>query len=215
MNVWIKTLYCKEALLTEYYKMPKTSSQVPKYGNFANIVSSTVETLSGKFFPNVSFDQLCESSYGNEVVSSLPLQIVLFFSALFFPFWLISSLTMFSVKFYCISGLHQFVLIAIYIAVPLIEVIRVYIGNIGNLEEKVPELAGSWLLTLLLQLPLLMFLLVVPGTMSLPMDYAVNSVYLLFILLHLAFGYKAVNGISSHQAKLYHMFMIMRNNHND
>ncbi|XP_064100057.1 transmembrane protein 17-like isoform X3 [Macrobrachium nipponense] len=157
--------------------MPKTSSQVPKYGNFANIVSSTVETLSGKFFPNVSFDQLCESSYGNEVVSSLPLQIVLFFSALFFPFWLISSLTMFSVK--------------------------------------VPELAGSWLLTLLLQLPLLIFLLVVPGTMSLPMDYAVNSVYLLFILLHLAFGYKAVNGISSHQAKLYHMFMIMRNNHND
>ncbi|XP_064100055.1 transmembrane protein 17B-like isoform X1 [Macrobrachium nipponense] len=212
--------------------MPKTSSQVPKYGNFANIVSSTVETLSGKFFPNVSFDQLCESSYGNEVVSSLPLQIVLFFSALFFPFWLISSLTMFSVKqvlepnilrksggalylFHCISGLHQFVLIAIYIAIPLIEVIRVYIGNIGNLEEKVPELAGSWLLTLLLQLPLLIFLLVVPGTMSLPMDYAVNSVYLLFILLHLAFGYKAVNGISSHQAKLYHMFMIMRNNHND
>ncbi|XP_027231811.1 transmembrane protein 17 [Penaeus vannamei] len=185
------------------------------YENARRLVSSTVESLTGKFFPSVSFDQLGENSYGNEVVSSLPLQMVLYFSALFFPFWLTSSMIMVTLKFQYVSNLYQFVLVAIYVAVPLIEVIRLYIGHIGNLEEKVPELAGSWLLTLLLQLPLLVFLLVVPGIWPLPMDYAVNSIFLIFIVLHLLFGYYAINATAAHQTRLYHMYMVMRQNQDE
>lgn len=176
------------------------------------LVSSTVQTLTGKFFPNITLDQLGDNNYGNEVVSSLPLQMVLFFSALFFPCWLISSFVMMSLKFQYVSNLHQCVLVAIYIALPLIEVIRLYIGYVGNLEEKVPELAGSWLLTLLLQLPLLIFLLLVPGTLSLPLDYAVNSIFLIFLILHLFFGYHAINNTAAYQARLYHMYLVMKHN---
>ena len=34
------------------------------------------------------------------------------------------------------------------------QVVRLYLGYLGNLGEKVPELAGFWLLTILLQLPM-------------------------------------------------------------
>lgn len=44
---------------------------------------------------------------------------------------------LFVFQFQHVSNLFQFILVAIYIAVPLIEVIRLYIGHIGNTEEKV------------------------------------------------------------------------------
>ncbi|XP_045581794.1 transmembrane protein 17 isoform X1 [Procambarus clarkii] len=179
-------------------------------GNARRLVSNTVETLTGTFFPGVSFSQLGENSYGNEVVSSLPLQMVIYFSALFFPCWCATSVVMMTLKFQYVTNLYQFILVAIYIALPLIEVIRLYIGYIGNLEEKVPELAGSWLLSLLLQLPLLLFLILVPGTWSLPMDYAVNSIFLIFVIFHLIFGYQAINITAAHQTRLYHMYLVMR-----
>ncbi|XP_042209811.1 transmembrane protein 17-like [Homarus americanus] len=179
-------------------------------GNARRLVSNTVETLTGKFFPGVSFSQLGDSSFGNEVVSSLPLQMVIYFSALFFPCWFITSLVMMILKFQHMSNVYQFVLVAIYVAVPLIEVIRLYIGHVGNLEEKVPELAGSWLLSLLLQLPLLLFLVLVPGTWPLPMDYAINCIFLFFVILHLIFGYRAIKITAAHQARLYHMYLVMR-----
>ncbi|KAK8749966.1 hypothetical protein OTU49_015156, partial [Cherax quadricarinatus] len=105
-------------------------------GTARYFLSNTVETLTGKFFPGVSFSQLGDSSYGNEVVSSLSLQMVIYFSALFFPCWLVTSLVMMTLKFQYVSNLYQFILAAIYFAVPLIEVIRLYIGHVGNLEEK-------------------------------------------------------------------------------
>ncbi|KAK3882201.1 hypothetical protein Pcinc_013420 [Petrolisthes cinctipes] len=179
------------------------------HGNARRLVSTTVETLTETIFPGVSFNQLGEVSNGNEVVSSLPLQMVLYFSTLFFPCWMITSSVMLSLKFAYVSSLYQWVLVAVHTSIPVIEVIRLYIGHIGNLEEKVPELAGSWLLTLLLQLPLLSFLLLVPGTHSLPMDYAVNSIFLVFVLLHLAFGYRAIKNTAAHQTLLYHTSLVL------
>ena len=42
----------------------------------------------------------------------------------------------------------------VLVATTIIEITRLYLGYLGNLTEKVPELAGFWLLTVLLQLPM-------------------------------------------------------------
>ncbi|KAK8395149.1 hypothetical protein O3P69_006121 [Scylla paramamosain] len=173
------------------------------------LLSNTVENLTVKFFPGISFNHLSGNSYGNEAVASLPLQMVLYFSTLFFPCWLGASVIMMVAKFQYVSNLYQWILVAIYTALPLIEVVRLYIGNIGNTEEKVPELAGSWLLTLLLQLPLLSFILLVPGTLPLPLDYAVNVIFLMFLVLYVVFGYKAVSTTAAHQTRLHHLYLVM------
>lgn len=72
------------------------------------------------------------------------------------------------VKFSLLNYLYKFVLVTILVAVMIIEVssspssprspssqvVRLYLGYLGNLGERVPELAGFWLLTILLQLPM-------------------------------------------------------------
>ena len=63
------------------------------------------------------------------------------------------------VKYHLLNYLYKFVLVTILVAIIIIEVVRLYLGYLGNLTEKVPELAGFWLLTILLQLPLQGFLL--------------------------------------------------------
>ena len=58
-----------------------------------------------------------------------------------------------------LSQIYKFVLVVVYIVMACIETTRLYLGYSGNLQEKVPELAGFWLVTLLMQLPLTCFLL--------------------------------------------------------
>ena len=64
-----------------------------------------------------------------------------------------------TLKYHLLNYLYKFVLVTILVAVIIIELVRLYLGYLGNLTEKVPELAGFWLLTILLQLPLQGFLL--------------------------------------------------------
>ncbi|XP_072408524.1 transmembrane protein 17B-like isoform X3 [Chiloscyllium punctatum] len=51
------------------------------------------------------------------------------------------------------------------------------------LELKVPELAGFWLLSLLLQIPMTLFDCCNPRFMVLPLEYGVNLVFIAFLLI--------------------------------
>uniref|UniRef100_A0A8B9FX20 Transmembrane protein 17 n=1 Tax=Amazona collaria TaxID=241587 RepID=A0A8B9FX20_9PSIT len=117
----------------------------------------------------------------NEVVSSLPLQMSLYFNVYFFPFWWLSIVVMLHLKYPDLSDYYKFILVTIMILTSLIEVIRLYLGYMGNLQEKVPELAGFWLLTLLLQLPTILFLLFNEGLKIQPLERAVNSIFAVFL----------------------------------
>ena len=74
---------------------------------------------------------------GNEIVSDLPLQMALFFNVCYFPAWLIISIVIASVKYEYLNYLYKFVLVTILIAATIIEIIRLYLGYLGNLTEKV------------------------------------------------------------------------------
>ena len=91
---------------------------------------------------------------GHEIVTDLPLQMCLFFNLCYFPFWLITSIVIAYVKFEHLNYLYKFILVTLLVATTIIEITRLYLGYLGNLTEKVPELAGFWLLTVLLQFPM-------------------------------------------------------------
>ena len=74
---------------------------------------------------------------GNEIVSDLPLQMALFFNVCYFPAWLIISIVIAAVKYEYLNYLYKFVLVTILIAATIIEIIRLYLGYLGNLTEKV------------------------------------------------------------------------------
>ena len=74
-----------------------------------------------------------------------------------------------------------------------------------SLLFKVPELAGFWLLTILLQLPLQAFLLLNEDLIILPIERAVNIIMVIMIIVQLVTGFYALRKITRHQARKFHL----------
>ncbi|XP_040275591.1 transmembrane protein 17B-like [Bufo bufo] len=145
-------------------------------------------SISGSFFIQNKTRDGGESNFyhtGHEVVSSLPLQMTLYFNVFFFPMWFISEVIMLELKYHLLPGYYQFLLITAVTILTLIEGLRLYLGYIGNLEEKVPELAGFLLLTFLIQMPLLLFLLTDKQIVILPLEFAVHTIFIIFLNIEL------------------------------
>ncbi|XP_048381360.2 transmembrane protein 17B-like [Stegostoma tigrinum] len=119
---------------------------------------------------------------GQESATSLPLQICLCFNLYFFPFWWLCEIIMLELKYQVLSTYYRIVLTVLLVLISLVEVIRLYLGYIGNLREKVPELAGFWLLSLLLQIPMALFDCCNPRLLVLPLEYCVNVVFIAMLL---------------------------------
>ncbi|KFP39427.1 Transmembrane protein 17, partial [Chlamydotis macqueenii] len=138
----------------------------------------------------------------NEITSSLPLQMSLYFNVYFFPFWWLSTVVTLHQKYAVLSDYYKFILVTIMIMTSLMEVIRLYLGYMGNLQEKVPELAGFWLLTLLLQLPMILFLLFNEGLKIQPLERGVHIIFALFLVFQVIAAFvtlkRMVNKLSTH-----------------
>ncbi|XP_007936222.1 transmembrane protein 17 [Orycteropus afer afer] len=141
----------------------------------------------------------------DEMVSSLALQVSLYFNTYFFPLWWVSSITMLYTKYSILPDYYKFIVVTIIILVTLIEAIRLYLGYMGNLQEKVPELAGFWLLSLLLQLPLILFLLFNEGLKSLPMEKAIHIIFTLFLTFQVVAAFLALKRMVNQLATRFHL----------
>ncbi|NWU95334.1 TMM17 protein, partial [Upupa epops] len=146
-----------------------------------------------------------------ELVSSLPLQMSLYFNVYFFPLWWLSTIITLHLKYPGLSDYYKFILVIVMILVSLIEVIRLYLGYMGNLQEKVPELAGFWLLSLLLQLPAVLFLLLNDCLKSQPLERAVHTILALFLTFQVVAAFftlkRMVNKLETHFSltKFHHL----------
>ncbi|CAI9557996.1 unnamed protein product [Staurois parvus] len=125
------------------------------------------------------------NNFSHEVLSSVPLQMALYFNVFFFPFWFISEVIMLELKYFLLPGYYQFLLVTAVTIITVIEILRLYLGYIGNLHEKVPELAGFLLLTFLIQMPLFLFLLTDEKILILPLELAVHVIYVIFLNMEL------------------------------
>nr|CAD7443212.1 unnamed protein product [Timema bartmani] len=165
----------------------------------------TVTSFSDRLFPGLSYPHpYSESDYiyfGNEIISSLPLQMSLYFNVLFFPIWLITVAVMLHVKYDCLSNMYRFIVVTVLVAVIGIECLRLYLGYLGNLTEKIPELAGFWMLSLLLQFPLQIFLFANERTVPQVVERAVQGVMLSLLVVELVSGFIALRRAARHQTK--------------
>ncbi|KAM9855027.1 transmembrane protein 17B [Aulostomus maculatus] len=160
------------------------------------------------FSRNVLFDQSRTQPSSKEhdvylphdrrVLSSLPLQMSLFFNMWFFPLWWISETAMLQLKYPALPDYYKFILVTVLILMTLIEVIRLYLGYTGNLQEKVPELAGFWLLSILLQFPLILFQLFNEAILIQPLERGVHIVLACFILTQALSGFLALRDMVRH-----------------
>ncbi|XP_057599193.1 transmembrane protein 17 isoform X1 [Hippopotamus amphibius kiboko] len=143
--------------------------------------------------------------FNNETVSSLALQMSLYFNTYFFPLWWVSSIMMLQMKYSILPDYYKFIVVTIIILITLIEAIRLYLGYMGNLQEKVPELAGFWLLSLLLQLPLILFLLFNEGLTNLPLEKAVHIIFTMFLTFQVVSAFLTLRKMVNQLATRFHL----------
>lgn len=108
-------------------------------------------------------------------------------------------------KYTKLDSVYKFITIVIYAAMALVEVARLYLGYAGNLQEKVPELAGFWILTLVLQLPLTLMLLLNESMLIMPMERAVNIIMAVFVLFETIQGYRVIKTMIGQQISKFHV----------
>jgi transmembrane protein 17 len=70
---------------------------------------------------------------------------------------------------------------------------------------QVPELAGFWLLTLLIQFPLILLVLFNEDAKILPFERAVNIIEALFVLFEIICGYIAIRIMVNYQVTKFHL----------
>ncbi|CAH3110762.1 unnamed protein product [Porites lobata] len=141
----------------------------------------------------------------NEIVSNLALQMSLYFNVYFSPFWYTTCIVMLVAKYSKLDSVYKFITIVIYITMAILEIARLYLGYAGNLQEKVPELAGFWIITLVLQLPLTLMLLLNESMLIMPMERAVNIIMTLFVLFETIQGYRVLRIMIGHQISKFHV----------
>ncbi|CAF0736081.1 unnamed protein product [Rotaria sp. Silwood1] len=139
--------------------------------------------------------------------SSLPLQMLLYFNICFFPCWLFSLTFVLPVlSMLPNANDHKILMIFAFIFKTIIEFIRLYLGYTGNLAERMPELTAFCLLTIIFQIPLSIFLLIYPliQNIEMPLIFAVEIIYIAFIVLEGAFGIYAVRIMVAAQSSRFH-----------
>ncbi|NXK47880.1 TM17B protein, partial [Chauna torquata] len=70
------------------------------------------------------------------LLASLPLQTMLYFNTWYFPFWCLAEGMMLQLKYSLLPHYYQLLLLAAFLILTLAEGARLYLGYIGNLQEK-------------------------------------------------------------------------------
>ncbi|KAK9391463.1 transmembrane protein 17B-like [Crotalus adamanteus] len=146
-----------------------------------------------------------QTHHGHRVLSSLPLQMLLYFNVFFLPFWGLSEAIMLELKFSLLPLYYQCLLVGAYLTIVGAESARLFLGYVGNLQEKVPELAGFLLLSVVIEMPVLLFLLTDHQVIRMPLEMAVHGVLLCFLTSEIVAASFALKGIARHLARQFYL----------
>ncbi|KFQ15829.1 Transmembrane protein 17, partial [Leptosomus discolor] len=69
-------------------------------------------------------------------LASLPLQMMLYFNVCYFPVWCLAEGMMLQLKYHLLPWHYQFLLVTVFLILSLTEGSRLYLGYVGNLQEK-------------------------------------------------------------------------------
>lgn len=78
------------------------------------------------------------------------------------------------------------------------EFVRLWFGNSGNLQQKVPQLLAFLLVSVFPQAPCLIYLMSSQGVL-LPLDTITAATMLLFVFLEVTFGYRLLRTLVAKQ----------------
>ena len=142
--------------------------------------------------------------------SSLPLQRLLLFNLCSSGVYLACEVSLTTAKL--LRGAPPpppapapYALPALLCAWAALEALRLWLGYAGNLRERVPELCAFWLLTLVPQLPIVLFLTFFQAALAsgAPLDLAAGLIPAALLLAELVVGAAALRALIARRAAEY------------
>ncbi|XP_012264583.3 transmembrane protein 17B-like [Athalia rosae] len=178
--------------------LPSTSSKMWK---------DKVISASDRIFPGLAYHNRLKEFHdiGNQIQSSLPLQIALYFNVWIFPVWFLTTLVFLDEKYDKLSDIYKVITVGVFLVVIVLECVRLYLGYLGNLSEKIPELASFWLISTLAQFPLQMFLFVDQGLLPAIGEHIINSMMIFFLIVEIVTGTIALRNSANHHARRFYL----------
>lgn len=140
--------------------------------------------------------------------SNLSLQVALYFNAWFLPLWFLTMLIGLDAKYDRLTDLYKAATLLTFLFTSTLECLRLYLGYLGNLMERIPELASFWLTSALIQLPLQLFLLTGQQIESRPIEMAVGICMLFFLVAEILCGTAALRNAARRHAKRFYIAQV-------
>jgi hypothetical protein len=155
-----------------------------------------------------SSDQYFLSRY--QVASSMPLQMTLYFSIPYALVYAALSQYLYAWK----SNVWEVPLVVavispmIFTVWALLEPIRLILGYVGNLRERVAWLGGFWVLTIFPQLVVHIYFLVGQasiGWITMPIETVMSAIYVVLSLVQLGIGYSTIRRLIAKAMADFHL----------
>ncbi|XP_026674424.1 transmembrane protein 17A-like, partial [Ceratina calcarata] len=122
-----------------------------------------------------------------------------------FPVWLLIIIINLDAKYYELTNVYKLVAVAVFLVLSIFEILKLYLGYLGNLGGKIPELASCWLISILIQFPLEMFLLCDHGMLPNSTEIFINSFMVCLLLIEIITGVIALKNLADHRAKVFYL----------
>ncbi|XP_018652517.1 putative transmembrane protein 17 [Schistosoma mansoni] len=145
-----------------------------------------------------------------EYVTNLPLQMSFYFNSLYSPFWFIGTLMTLIMEFEYLDPVYKVINTAVFVLYSVLEGLRLYLGYAGNLMELVPELTGSWLLTILIQLPAISFMLFNSDMILSSFERTIHIIEFIMVVFESLVGFFVLKLMVQTQALKFHSHLRSR-----
>ncbi|XP_035899566.1 transmembrane protein 17-like isoform X2 [Anopheles stephensi] len=138
-----------------------------------------------------------------EVISHLWVQLLIHLNVYSYGVWLVVTVAFLHYEFATVSGIEKTLsILSLVVAIPL-EAVRLYLGHTGNLMSAIPSFAGFLILSLLIQLPLQLYLLLATHTTKHTVPLVVQSITILLLVLQILVGVPAMRKLSDFRRKQF------------
>lgn len=135
------------------------------------------------------------NNYVKQTNCNLWLQMSLYFNFYYFIVWICFHFLTILLKQNSSFDLGLFLKFTTLTIVSVIESPRIYLGYIGNLQSQILCCVGFWLLTLLIQIPIITFLLCSSLIKFTSFEIIMHIILYLFHLNELFFGFSLVRNL--------------------
>lgn len=148
-------------------------------------------------------ESLPQEPFKLEIISSFPLQMAIYFNLCIYPMHLLNVCLSMYFKHSYLSLTYQVIAFSAYLVHLGSEGVRLGLGFYGNLSENMSALFGFLITTIIIQIPLTVFLAVNGAFMNLPLEYVFHTLIVVFSGFQIVFAIQALMKTAEREVAKY------------